>query len=126
MRVFTPAELEAREQFSVLHSRCTLERRESGPSTIREDVILAAGETGDEDVRHRYEGVLLCFEPLIFVVAKNVLTRLPRAYWLRQFDGGTLAGYGMEAAFLMSMSEARPYSKPVDFEFRPDAQEDQS
>lgn len=126
MRVFTPEELEAREQFSVLHSSCTLERRESGPSTIREDVILAAGETGSEDVRHSYEGVVLCFEPLIFIVAKNLLTRLPRAYWLRQFERGTLAGYGMEAAFLTSMSEARPYSKPVDFEFRPDAREDQS
>lgn len=125
MRAFTPAEL-AREQFSILHSRCVLEKRGSGPCTIREEVILAAGETGSEDVRHIYEGVVLCFEPLIFMVAKNLLTRLPRAYWLRQFDDGTLAGYGMEAAFLTSMSEARPYSKTVDFEFRPDAQEDQS
>jgi hypothetical protein len=104
-------------EFKLGYSTCTVEGDEQARFSFREEVfnpgMVDPPPTGG--VRHSFEGALLFFDPLVFVVAKNLLTRLPRAYWLREFEGRTLAGYGMEAAFLHDTEVARPYNNPVDF-----------
>jgi hypothetical protein len=107
------------DEFTLGYSTCTVEGDEGARFSFREEVfnpglVMPIPENG---TRHSFEGALLFFDPLVFVVAKNRLTRLPRAYWLREFEGGALIGYGMEAAFLHDLDVARPYSDPLDFAF---------
>jgi hypothetical protein len=105
-------------EFKLGYSTCTVEGDGQAQFLFREEVFNPAMvNPAPSGTRHSYEGALLFFDPLVFVVAKNLLTRLPRAYWLREFEGRTLAGYGMEAAFLHETEVARPYSNPVDFSF---------
>lgn len=126
MRVLAPDDIEQREEFSVFHSRCVVEQSgPAGPYRLHEETIITSEGTQADSVRHIYEGVVLAFDPLVFALSKNALTRLPRAYWLRGFADGTLAGYGMEAAFLTDLGEARPYTRPVDFEFRRESEKEQ-
>ncbi|ACK50914.1 hypothetical protein Msil_1971 [Methylocella silvestris BL2] len=108
---------------SLSYSHCEFES--TGPGSqlkVREQVfnpamVAATAPAGDAVVRHYFEGVVLVFDPLVFIVSRNVLTRLPKAYWLREFGNGLLMGCGMEASFLNDMDEPRPYSDPVDFAF---------
>lgn len=68
---------------------------------IRETVTNpAANRTAkyDPGFRHRYEGMALSFSPLLCVILKNTLTRLPRTYWLNS-DPDTMHGHGVEAIF---------------------------
>ncbi|UPT88515.1 hypothetical protein HAP41_0000005340 [Bradyrhizobium barranii subsp. apii] len=115
VRVFEGDETE----FALGYSTCTVQGNEQARFSFREDVFNPGmvDPVPASGARHSFEGALLFFDPLVFVVAKNLLTRLPRAYWLREFEGGTLMGYGMEAAFLHETDTARPYSNPVDFSF---------
>lgn len=41
---------------------------------------------GDNAPRHRFEGVLVASERLIFGVLRNVLTHLPKIYWLERLE----------------------------------------
>jgi hypothetical protein len=118
------------DKLSLAYSHCEFE--DTGPGSqlrVREEVfnparVAAARPAEEVAVRHCFEGVVLVFDPLVFIVARNVLTRLPKAYWLREFGNGLLMGCGMEASFLNDMDEPRPYSDPVDFAFErlPDAE----
>lgn len=101
------------------YSTCAVTGNDGSRLTFREEVVNPALVTPvpKTGTRHTCEGALLFFDPLIFVVAKNLLTRLPRVYWLREFDDGLLLGNGMEAAFLHEKDVGRPYSDK-DFAFR--------
>jgi hypothetical protein len=126
MRVLARDDIEQGDEFSVFHSRCLVEQPgPAAPYHLREEIIVTSEGAQADGVRHIYEGVVLAFDPLVFALSKNALTRLPRAYWLRGFADGTLAGYGMEAAFLTDLGEARPYTHPVDFEFRHESEKEQ-
>ncbi|MHC2424229.1 hypothetical protein ACVII1_007230 [Bradyrhizobium elkanii] len=115
LRVFGSDDIE----FTLGYSTCVIEGHEGARFAFREEVFNPGmvDPVPKIGIRHCLEGALLFFDPLVFVVAKNLLTRLPRAYWLREFEGGRLAGYGMEAAFLHELDAPRPYSHPVDFSF---------
>ncbi|MBZ9944511.1 hypothetical protein LB533_25790 [Mesorhizobium sp. BR1-1-13] len=115
VRVFESDETE----YTLGYSTCAVEGDDPARFSFREEVFNPGmvDPVPANGTRHSFEGALLIFDPLVFVVAKNLLTRLPRAYWLREFEGGTLMGYGMEAAFLHELEIARPYSDPVDFSF---------
>ena len=122
-------ESEANADFSVLHSRCVMELNDpEGPCSLREEVILSSpdDETETAGSRHVYEGVVLAFHPLLFALSRNILTRLPRAYWLRELADGSLEGHGTEARFLEAMSEIQPYTDTVDFRFQPEAPEERN
>ncbi|MGN6285513.1 MAG: hypothetical protein ACTHM2_10220 [Afipia sp.] len=113
--------LESNEtEFTLGYSTCIVEGDEHARFSFREEVFNPGmvDPVPASGARYSLEGALLFFDPLVFVVAKNLLTRLPRAYWLREFEGGALMGYGMEAAFLHELDVARPYSDPVDFSFK--------
>lgn len=107
------------DDFTLDFSTCTIEGDEGARFTFREEVSnpALAEAIPESRTRHSFEGALLFFDPLIFIVSKNLLTRLPRAYWLREFEAGKLIGYGMEAALLYEAHVARPYSRPLDFSF---------
>ncbi|WP_127650095.1 hypothetical protein [Sinorhizobium meliloti] len=120
------------DKLNLAYSRCEFEN--TGPGSqlkVREEVfnpaMVAATRPAEEvAARHCFEGVVLVFDPLVFIVSRNVLTRLPKAYWLREFGNGLLMGCGMEASFLNDMDEPRPYSDPVDFAFERLPQEERS
>lgn len=112
------------DHFTLEYSRCAVAADEGSRYTFREEVfnpamVMPVPKNGS---RHTWEGALLFFDPLVFVVAKNLLTRLPRVYWLREFENGLLKGSAMEAAFLHDKDVARPYSDR-DFAFRRIAEE---
>ncbi len=111
--------LDDESEFALGYSTCTVRGDEQARLSFQEEVFNPGmvDPVPASGARYSLEGALLFFDPLVFVVAKNLLTRLPRAYWLREFEGGTLMGYGMEAAFLHERDVARPYSDPVDFSF---------
>jgi hypothetical protein len=67
------------------------------------------------------EGMMLFFDPLVFILLKNALTRLPRVYWLRERDGGRLAGHAMHAVPLEPGADHPPYSELRNHELRPTA-----
>jgi hypothetical protein len=69
------------------------------------------------------EGVMLYFNPLIFVLMKNKLTRLPRIYWLREFQGGELAGHAMHGDPVDPAFRFPPYSQLRNYELRPVAKD---
>lgn len=120
VRIRTPGE----NEFIVPYARCTL--RDSGenlPLRTREEVFnpghVFPFEPGSASTRHVYEGVVFYFEPLIFVLSRNLLTRLPCTYWLREFEDNELAGVRIEAAFVEDPSvAARPYSHATDYSFK--------
>jgi hypothetical protein len=107
------------DNFTLAYSICAVTGNEGSRYTFREEVFNPARvmPVPKNGTRHTWEGALLFFDPLIFVVAKNLLTGLPRVYWLRDFGDGLLMGNGMEAAFLHDKNVARPYSDH-DFAFR--------
>jgi len=65
------------------------------------------------------DGMMLYFDPLIFLLLKNRLTRLPRVYWLRERQDGGLAGHAMHGDPVESGNEYPPYSKLRNYELRP-------
>lgn len=105
--------------FTLEYSTCAVTGDGGSRFTFREEVVNPAMVTPvpQNGTRHTWEGALLFFDPLIFVVAKNLLTGLPRVYWLREFGEGLLMGRLTEAAFLHEEDVPRPYSSH-DFAFR--------
>lgn len=65
------------------------------------------------------EGMMLYFNPLIFVLMKNRLTRLPRIYWLREQQDGGLAGHAMQGDPVESDNDYPPYSRLRNYQLRP-------
>jgi hypothetical protein len=109
------------ERLSFLYAACVFERRGAdGPLYLHQERQLPAASA---ETRHSYEGIVIGFRPLLFAVLRNNLTKLPRAYWLRDVGGGELAGVGMEALFLDNMEAGRPYTPCSDFHFRPVAKD---
>lgn len=68
------------------------------------------------------EGVVLYFEPLVFMLLRNNLTRLPRVYWLQEKAGGMLGGHAMHAVPHGSGSSEIPYSEMRNYELHPVAE----
>ncbi|EGE59909.1 hypothetical protein RHECNPAF_1780010 [Rhizobium etli CNPAF512] len=118
-------------QFTLAYSKCAIRER-GGSLRIREEVFNGGMENPApselQTTHHSFEGIVLFFDPVIFVLSRNVLTRLPRAYWLRRYEGDVLAGSGMEAAFSTDKGSTKSYEKTVDFMFAriPDEAEDGS
>lgn len=68
------------------------------------------------------EGVVLYFAPLVFMLLRNNLTRLPRVYWLREKQDGKLVGHAMHAIPLEPGSIQVPYSELRNHELHPVAE----
>lgn len=64
------------------------------------------------------DGMMLYFDPLIFVLLKNRLTRLPRIYWLRERQDGRLAGHAMHGDPVEPGNDYPPYSRLRNYELR--------
>jgi hypothetical protein len=89
-------------EFTQLDSRCVITRNEpGGPLLLRQELFEPGG--GPDGPRRSFEGIVLFFDPLILVLCKDVATRLPRIYWLREYTEG-LAGRAIEAAFYNAAS----------------------
>ena len=71
----------------------------------------------DPGMQHVYEGIAVQFRPLICVISKNLLTRLPRTYWLQESDENALRGHGAEAIFGEKESKFRVVSELNHFTF---------
>lgn len=67
------------------------------------------------------QGVMLFFDPLIFMLLRNDLTRLPRVYWLQEGAEGKLLGHAMHA-MPFDQSAKFPYSELRNFELHPVAE----
>jgi hypothetical protein len=65
------------------------------------------------------DGMMLYFNPLIFMLLKNRLTRLPRVYWLRERQDGRLAGNAMHGIPVEPGHDYPPYSELRVYELRP-------
>lgn len=65
------------------------------------------------------EGVVLYFAPLLFMLLRNNLTRLPRVYWLREQEDGKLVGHAMHSIPLEPGSIQVPYSELRNHELHP-------
>lgn len=104
-------------QYVVPFSDCSFCARAGGGSMqVREEVFNPAQahpfDAAGAGTRHLYEGIALSFDPLIFILARNVLTRLPCTYWLGEFGGEfQLAGDRIEATFDEDRSAPRPYTR---------------
>jgi hypothetical protein len=70
----------------------------------------------DPGFRHSYEGIALEYPPLLCIISKNLLTRLPRSYWLQMNDAGFLFGHGAEAVFVTGKTK-RVVSELTSFRF---------
>ena len=89
---------QATMEFTQLNSRCVIARSETGgPMLLRQELFESGGMS--DGPRRTFEGIVLFFDPLIVVLCKDLATRLPRIYWLREYPEG-LAGQAIEAAFL--------------------------
>lgn len=65
------------------------------------------------------EGVMLYFDPLIFILLKNRLTRLPRVYWLREGQHGYLRGEAVHGNLAEPDLDPPPCSGRRNHELRP-------
>lgn len=70
----------------------------------------------DPGFRHSYVGIALEYPPLLCIISKNLLTRLPRSYWLQMTDRGHLSGHGAEAV-LSTGKAKRVVSELTSFRF---------
>lgn len=104
------------------YGRCTFEKIDGAPSLKvhkkvfnpdRDDPL----EPGNGSRRFSYEGVLIFCDPLVFILLRNNLTRLPCAYWLHEKEDGILIGHAMNAEFGGTLTGFWPYSKALYFEF---------
>jgi hypothetical protein len=84
-------------EFTQMDSRCVIAPSgPGGPLLLRQELFDAVG--GADGPRRSFEGIVLFFDPLIVILCKDLATRLPRIYWLREYKEG-LAGQAIEAAF---------------------------
>jgi hypothetical protein len=104
-------------EFTQLDSRCVITRHEpGGPLLLRQELFEPGG--GPDGPRRSFEGIVLFFDPLILILCKDLATRLPRIYWLREYTEG-LAGQAIEAAFYNAASNELETSST--YLFRPQA-----
>jgi hypothetical protein len=91
-----------KDESTAITSQMTIDRMpKSSGLKIKETVINpAADQTTEYDSGFHlsYEGIALQFSPLVCIILKNMLTNLPRTYWLRLSDS-ELEGHGTEAIF---------------------------
>jgi hypothetical protein len=59
--------------------------------------IDAARDDAETQPRRAYEGIVLHPNGALFVLMRNILTGTPRLYWLGQYAGNRLIGYGHES-----------------------------
>ena len=94
------------------------------PSSVRERVFNPSQkfpfkQDADEPPRHIYEGTGIQFTSLIFALFRNLVTRLPKAYWLRPGSQigfpATLVGYGIESRFLTDDVTLRGHTASTEF-----------
>jgi|GEM_PF-2964007 len=107
------------------HGRCTIERI-PGTSLCKVRELAAPDPKGTKTrealVRRVYDGLLLFFDPLVLIVLRDRLTRLPRVMWLSEDDDGRVALYGhfMQALFDgKQTNRIHPYSDIRAVEFYP-------
>lgn len=110
--------------FEVPYSEFALPAAPEGPCLpVKEQVFNPARRhpfrPDDGRVCHRYEGVLVHFGNEIFVLLKNVLTRLPKTYGLWRNER-LLEGFRFEPPFTPGSDVTRT---PERFVFRPRRQE---
>ncbi len=103
----------------VAYGRCRISGAGRG---LKVHETEAAPESGAAEGAFRppaHDGMMLYFGPLIFVLMKNKLTRLPRVYWLREQQDGRLAGHAMHGDPVGPGFDFPPYSKLRNYELRP-------
>jgi len=71
----------------------------------------------DPGFRHVYEGIALQYAPLLCIISKNMLTRLPRNYWLQLGEPDFLYGHGAEAIFMTYTPPKKVVSELAAFRF---------
>jgi hypothetical protein len=107
----TYAKGESPVEYTKPHASCVIDRAETdGPLLMRQKLFEDEAPPGGASAPRRLEGVLLFFDPVILVIAKDVATRLPCTYWLRPVADG-MFGDGVEAAFVTGPAELRPYRR---------------
>lgn len=108
------------EEYSVLYAKCVIKRTSPrGPLLIREELYdpfsLGPAQTGGQ-LRRNFEGIVAFFDPLIFILAKDTATRLPKGYWLRESAQG-LFGQCMEETLQTMTGAPGPFVLPNRFRF---------
>lgn len=73
----------------------------------------------DPGMQHVYEGIAVQFRPLVCLISKNLLTRLPRTYWLQKGEDGHLRGHVAEAVFGAREGDLRVVSEMHHYRFKP-------
>jgi hypothetical protein len=106
---------------SVQTSELKLELLENGKGLKTTEKVTNPGGNRnakyDPGMQHIYEGIAVQFRPLICLIAKNLLTRLPRTYWLQESDTGFLIGHGAEAIFGVREGDKKVVSDLAHFRF---------
>jgi hypothetical protein len=100
------------------YGRCRLSGSGRGLKVHEEEAGPGSDGTAGEFRQAANEGMMLFFEPLVFILLKNRLTRLPRVYWLREHPDGKLLGHAMQGDPAQSGGEVIPYSRLRNFELR--------
>jgi hypothetical protein len=100
------------------YGRCSLIVRGRGLKVYETETGPGSGGKGGAFRPAANEGMALFFDPLVFVLLKNHLTRLPRVYWLREGKEDRLIGHGMQGEPIHSGNPEIPYSHFRNFELR--------
>lgn len=103
----------------VPYGRCRISGSGRGLKVHEAETIPGSGGADGAFRPAANEGMMLYFDPLIFVLLKNRLTRLPRIYWLRELPDGRLAGHAIHGSSVETGNEHPPYSRLRNYELRP-------
>lgn len=114
--------MEIRSGYKIPYGRMQFAPGHGGHYLTAQEVIfnphkIPAPESG-EGARHLCEGAVLAFRPLVVLLLRSVLSRLPKTYWLRQDKEGDLMGNAIEAVFLPGERPERGYVASDDLLFR--------
>jgi hypothetical protein len=112
-----------RSGFKIPYGRMQFAPGHGGHYLTAEEVIfnlhkVASAEEAEDGVRHRSEGAVLALRPLVVLILRSILSRLPKTYWLRQGEDADLMGNVVEAVFLPGAKPERGYVASDDLLFR--------
>lgn len=103
----------------VAYGRCRISGAGRGLKVHETEAAPGSGAAEGAFRPPAHDGMMLYFDPLIFVLMKNKLTRLPRVYWLREQQDGRLAGHAMHGDPVEPGFDFPPYSRLRNYELRP-------
>lgn len=101
------------------YGRCRVSGNGRGLKVVETEAVPGSGAADGTFRPAANDGMMLYFDPLIFVLMKNRLTRLPRVYWLRERQDGRLSGHAMHGVPVEPGNDHPPYSELRNYELRP-------